>query len=522
MWSIAALANLTKPIHIDDTVYLEDARWIRANPLRPMSGTVHWGDHPEPVHAQNQPLLIPYFLAIASATLGESEVMLHLAHSAFSLMAAVLFYLMARGIAPENAVLLTTLFVLGPHFVPSQNLMTDVPMTAFWLGALYAHWARPSRPILGGLWTGAALLTKYTSLVLGFVLVLHGILCRNRAAILSVSVAAGMLVTWCVFNYFDYGGIHILQRPVLGVARPPLPNRAVAWLICLGAISPFSVLGLPVILKSRAGRWALLLVALTTLAAITWGTMGLGFGWGRALLRGLFVGNGVFAVASLALVLVQWRHDAADDIRWSLLGATAAGLAVFTIVLAPFMATRHVMPVVAVFLLCMSRAHAGGMPKGLRVIALTATLGLSTALTLADYAYADVYRKAATNQLGVSRNATTYFVGHWGWQWYATRSGMIAYESGETNLREGDLLIVPRYIAQQTVGEQDQARLLLVQTVPGTVAWDLRVRTMVSQRPGRQATGYYASDALVLPWVFDSGPVEEFAIFRCCVSSGAP
>jgi 4-amino-4-deoxy-L-arabinose transferase-like glycosyltransferase len=71
--------------------------------------------------------------------LGKSEPALHLSFSLFTLLAAFCFFRMVEDVSPSRAGPLTVLFVLGPHLLPGQNLMTDVPMMALWLAAMRAH-----------------------------------------------------------------------------------------------------------------------------------------------------------------------------------------------------------------------------------------------------------------------------------------------------------------------------------------------------------------------------------------------
>lgn len=138
IWFGATVLNLTKSIHIDDTAYLEIVRHIVHAPLHPMSGFINWYESPQPIRTLLHPPLIPYLYALALFLFGESEIILHLVFSLFTLIAMVFFYLLAKFIQPQFALLLTAMFALGPAFLPSQNLMTDVPMVALWIAFFWA------------------------------------------------------------------------------------------------------------------------------------------------------------------------------------------------------------------------------------------------------------------------------------------------------------------------------------------------------------------------------------------------
>src|SRR5215467_925770 len=77
LWVTVTAYNLFKPYHIDDTAHLEIARWISANPLRPMSGLFDWEEGIEPVYQLNQPHLYFYLLALWGGVFGYSEVAMH-------------------------------------------------------------------------------------------------------------------------------------------------------------------------------------------------------------------------------------------------------------------------------------------------------------------------------------------------------------------------------------------------------------------------------------------------------------
>ena len=100
-----------------------------------------------------------------------AELALHLVWILFSGAAIALFYALARRLTLPHPLLWTAVFCLGPAFLPAQNLMVDVPLTALWLAFFHAL-VRPGserpdrRPLLAALVAGFACLVKYTSLVL--------------------------------------------------------------------------------------------------------------------------------------------------------------------------------------------------------------------------------------------------------------------------------------------------------------------------------------------------------------------
>ena len=100
-----------------------------------------------------------------------------------------------------------------------------------------------------------------------------------------------------------------------------------------------------------------------------------------------------------------------------------------------------------------------------------------------------------------------YFVGHWGWQEHATRSGLSPYVAGHTNLRPGDVVVVPDGVPGQPITDQHRVRLepIELDVVPSGPL-DL-VRTVVDRE------GLYVS-WLGLPWTVRDEPLERFRVLR--------
>jgi 4-amino-4-deoxy-L-arabinose transferase-like glycosyltransferase len=260
MGTIVTALNLTKAVHIDDTAYLEVAQHIQDDPLHPMAGQVNWIHESEPIHRINQPHLWFYLLALCMAVSGDQEITFHLLMALFSLGCILLFYLLARHWAQRHALLLTALFCLGPAFLPGQNLMCDVPMLCLWL---LFFWAlirgHPSQRAVG--WyaladvaAAAACLIKYTSVVLLPILVIDVAWQRRWRALLALLIPLGALAAWSAFNYYDYGGIHILERSPATLREEGLRRRMISWLIGLGAVAPFAVMYLPRLWERPRGR----------------------------------------------------------------------------------------------------------------------------------------------------------------------------------------------------------------------------------------------------------------------------
>ncbi len=531
-WAVAAAVNAWKPVHIDDTAHLAIAEHILRDPVHPMSGVVHWGERPAPIHDLNQPHLFFYALA-ATLALDRSLVLAHLLVSLFAGLGAISLYRLARSIDLDvrRSAWAVVAFLLGPALLPSQNLMTDVPLVSLFLVAI-AGLARAARhdesgadgdrATLGAAFAvAAACLVKYTGLALLPVLALDARLSRKPKRYLAVLVPILALVAWSVFNLVDYGGVHILSRPMdsahvggIGATVGVTIGRFGLFLVTLGAVVPFAAGAVPAALRSRRGR----VVLAGSLAFVALGTLvGRGLAaYGPAEMRDESVATSLlraaFAAAGIAVAthtaLAARRLARSDDVRLariaSIIGAWALVTTSFVVLLSPFVAVRHVLLVVPPVLLLLLAD--GRIPATRGALALTIALGLVVAL--ADHRYAAVFEDAAP-ELATEAGAghTVWYDGHWGFQYYAERAGMRAYVPGESELARGDLVVVPTTVDHSALAERDRARLDLRETreVPGGPL-DL-FRTVTTR------LGFYSVWQGV-PWTLTLEPVERFEIYE--------
>ncbi|TDI87636.1 MAG: hypothetical protein E2O78_00820 [Caldithrix sp.] len=513
-WLFVTAFNLTKAYHIDDTAHLETARAIQNDPLHPMSQTVNWIDTAEPIHKLNQPHLFFYLIALVVFLFGESEVILHLLLAIFSLLAIVFFFLIARAQSKSNALYLTALFCMAPAFIPSQNLMVDVPLLAIWLvffWSLLIYVQRSDKGyVVAAMAASCALLIKYSSLVLLPILVLEIALRKKWKMLWTLTVPLLTLAVWSLFNYLDYGDVHLLSREPVAYSAGRLFIRLVGWAICLGAITPFAPLLATTLWQQKGGR-NFLLTSLAVAAVVC----GLGLHLADeplnySLLRAVFLANALFLLGMLAahaLKVYRSRAHCVESTRDLLLFAWLVGALLFIILFAPAIAVRHVLLIIPPTLLLLGKSLAS-ISK--RTLILTVVLNTAFAILfgVSDYVYADVYRHYAKGiKAKYAKANAIWFTGHWGWKWYAQQSGMKEYDYLQTNLEDGDLLVAPDMVDKQKIKTEDFERLQKIDeiVVAGTAATFSRVGPM---------GGFYASSIRRLPWILSWEPVEKFIIYR--------
>ena len=545
LWLVVAAFELTKAVHIDDAAYLQVARAIIAHPLHPMSALLNWTDTALPIHKQNMPHLLLYVMAaVMKAAPAHYDLALHFVWALFSALAMALFYTLARALDAPRPLFWTAIFCLGPAFIPSQNLMLDVPLVAVWLAFFYAL-ARPdeSRGLgAAAVLVAVACLVKYTSLVLVPILALEIVrrvrLGRCRPATLCLLlIPVGALAGWSAFNWFDYGGIHILERPIAAGASPSLGRRlavivarAMLWVVALGALAPFTPAFVGPLTTSRAGHR--LLAATSAIAAIAALI-------GRAalpaepvvqsLLRGLFLGNGILVAGLAARARPQEEAIRGDDpgalrvdgagSRLGLLGLWVFGAALFIVVLSPFIAVRHVLLALPAVLLLVARG-----PDAVRLsrrglalgCGLTAVVGVLVAAS--DARLANLYRREMPDLVArfCPVGVRCVAVGPWGWQWYASQAGLEIYDRQRTGLRPGDRLLVSQLVGKQAIAPSDLPRLRLVAQLEEPATPTTWVRTVATEKSGAQGDrsgGLYYFWTSV-PWTITARPLDRFLVYE--------
>jgi hypothetical protein len=221
------------------------------------------------------------------------------------------------------------------------------------------------------------------------------------------------------------------------------------------------------------------------------------------LANGLLV-TGVTGAAALRRLPGERREDVALLAGWLVAGT------LFPVLLAPFMAVRHVLPVIPAALLVLGRRMEG--PTSARWlgagVAFSVLLGI--ALAVADWQYADTFRtqaRALRERFGVETRL--WYLGGWGWRWYAEAEGMRPYLGEQSRLLGGDVVLIPRTTAgPDAVAPRDQPRVRRIDVVEPLPRFPLLPRIMLPFPEG----GYYSVGSEGMPWTFSRAPLERIVI----------
>jgi hypothetical protein len=140
-----------------------------------------------------------------------------------------------------------------------------------------------------------------------------------------------------------------------------------------------------------------------------------------------------------------------------------------------------------------------------------ASVVLGGLLAWADFRWAGRYPEAArelAKRLEPARGRI-YFVGHWGWQYYAEREGFQPWDARRRDVPDGAIMIVPVRVDRQGIFPPALQQLQLVENLP-VPAHPLGLTTWNRQAGVR----FYGGDYGEIPWGISSEPTERILIFR--------
>jgi len=481
--------NALKPLQIDDAAYECYARQIARQPLEPYGFVMFWYDHPQPANEVLAPPLLPYYWALLRRLMGDNPLLWKLGLYPWALLLALGLRGLLRRFAAPLADPLLALLLLSPLLLPAFNLMLDIPALALSLSALVLFFRamddrRPALAVWAGLLAGLGMQTKYTAFLAAPVILLYsGLAGRLLLGLAACLTAAHVFVLWECLLTLIQGRSHFLAN---------LPGET-SWLqkldqlpflfSLLGGVGPAGVLlGLAGLGLRR--RWLALAGGVVLLGYLLIALLDVRFTSSARLSPKLF---GAMPEANEQFELAEVLFD-----LWAAAGGVVVGLAAWRllrrelerdswwrsktlflliwlavevagyVVLTPFPAVRRVLGVGVVLALLLGRLASTRAALLWRQGTLTALLILGIGLGLGFWALdthgAWVQKRAAEmaaawiQERGGGR---VWYVGHWGFQFYAERLGMTAvvprYPQAEelpglpppSRLRRGDWLVVP-------------------------------------------------------------------------------
>ncbi len=480
---------LAKPFHIDDPLFVWTAEQVAQRPFDPFGFSVNWGGYSTPMHTETKnPPLTAYYLALVGRVAGFSEAVLHGAMLLAVLVVLSLVFCLARDLGADPIISALTTLATPVFVISASTVMSDVPLLAPWLAAIW--WWR--RGVLRGkrrllalsaIVMGLAALTKYYGVALLPLLAVWTVLVRRRATVelcwlaIPLAIVAGYEgLTWARYGsgmFADAVAYALRFGPAgqgvgPGAGEPMDPGGfgsavSVGLMFlggCLLSVLCFAPARWPPGVLATAGLCA------AAAAGVVWqiprlGTLSLP---AEEPLRAVLAAHaGLFGVAGMLLlalgVQAVWQQPQNAD-AW-LLSLWLVGTFAFAALVNWTVNGRSLLPAAPAVAILMARGRAArcavlGAPSAGPTSRARRTWGtwtsvccalcISTATVWGDVRYAIAARDAARELSHTYRegNQLPRFAGHWGFQYYAQQAGGRPLDFLGDRVGTHEWLILPR------------------------------------------------------------------------------
>lgn len=470
--ALYTVSYLPKPLTIDDAAYYYYARQLARHPADPYGFEIFWYQHPVPANEVLAPPVVPAWWSLAIRLFGDSPLAWRLWMFPFAYLLVRALHRLSRQFARGMEWPVVVGLVFSPVFLPAMNFMLDVPMLALALTAidLFVSARGLGQALLAGVVAALAMQTKYTAFLAPAAMVGHALLTGQiRQGLVAVCATAVLFGLWELFVSCKYGESHFLYHSHQTTAT--LSERmqfGFSLRLLLGSAAGFGVL----FLFAALGLPGPVLSLLTLIVVLSCFLPAIGGNYGPETLKLHLLGTEVLPGMLLDTILgTLWllgsavvacrllfrplpggwfppqRTRRAD---WFLAGWLLLELAGFFL-LPPFPAVRRLMGPVVVGSLLAARLAARTCASARRralvwwIMAGNCLIGLLVASVDAVDAYA--LKNAAERSAAFVRDrdpdARIWCVGHWGFQYYAERAGMMPIVPDETIVEPGDWLVLP-------------------------------------------------------------------------------
>ncbi|HEV3116946.1 MAG TPA: hypothetical protein VGY58_07845, partial [Gemmataceae bacterium] len=326
----------------------------------------------------------------------------------------------------------------------------------------------PGLAVAAGMVAGVAAQTKYTALLTPAVMVLYALLFhRLRLGTIAALVACFVFAAWETLMMHRYGHSHFLYHLSghTGLLKQHT-SSLLSLIMIVGGVAPaIMLLGMaafrvrPALVALASGGVLLGFAVLPHIDQDVPARLGMPFHANRDSLVFGFLGCLAWGTLILcgrrlcSYTPMTPRRDlnARFLILW--LGLEVAGY----FVLSPFPAVRRVLDIMVVSTLLVGRLLARECPAATWRVRSIVTAGIALGVgyyvvDLQDALAQESVAEQCAAWVGRQQIGKGWYVGHWGFQFYAERAGLAPVVPGITRLRCDDWLVVPSArIAQQKI-----------------------------------------------------------------------
>ncbi|MHC4216700.1 MAG: glycosyltransferase family 39 protein [Planctomycetota bacterium] len=254
---VVTVLNALKPIYIDDTYYYYLAEHIADEPLSPLDMELFWFQWPRDISSGSVPLVLPYWLSIGIKIFGERPFLWKLCLWPFIFIFVLSVYKLLERFAPRLKTLCLFMTVLSPAFLPSWNMMLDMPALALAVSAIAMFMFSIDRrsiflAIVSGVIAGLAMQTKYSAAVAPLTILIYGFIFKRKLpGIIAATIAGAVFWAWEYAIYLLSGGSLFLYSLTKGFIFPPWDMNLTikALFMIVGGVSIFNAMLIPALSK---------------------------------------------------------------------------------------------------------------------------------------------------------------------------------------------------------------------------------------------------------------------------------
>ncbi|MFQ5416899.1 MAG: hypothetical protein ACE5FL_07615 [Myxococcota bacterium] len=463
---VATGANAVKPVHLDDAAYLRVAQHIIDDPLRPYDFVTIWYGAPQPAFQILAPPVLPYWLALCRVLSDEPTVWGWLQLPWLLILVISLDRLADRFLGGFRPWWLMAM-VFSPVVLPGINFMLDIPALALGTASLAAILSAVDsgairRGMAAGLLLGLAMETKYTgaTFAVAWLVLTPRPLASLRILGTGWLIAALFVVAVEIGIALSAGRSHLWFH-VVAILGVPIPLR-VDRLLGIGthfalALPAATIFAWTALLRGRFPKRLRWLAVVGVVALASW-LVRSGVAYMRSVdgvtdpvaLDPMATTMIVGGFIGLVVPFVAGLRGGGQNGRLVLWLLVELGFSLFA---SPFPAMRRALgPTVSAWLLLWpgddERPDAGW-----RRAAIVLSIGIALLYWRVDFTAAVAQREGAVAvaERYAPADGDLWFVGHWGWSYYAERQGMRVVMPGQTTLKAGDRLVIPDGILGQRV-----------------------------------------------------------------------
>ena len=523
---------LNKAFHIDDTTYIYIAQHLLNHPLDYFGFNINWTGSSTPVWVFNKnPPGFSYFLAPLGALFGWREFAMHAAQLIPTITASLGIYQLAKRLS-STPLLAVVLAIATPNFiVSSSSVMVEPIMLACYVWAI-VFWIKatdqndPRYFVAAALLIGFGALSKYVALTAIPLLIAYTIARERRVS----RTLFFMLIPATMLALFDLSAVYLYGQSLLGGTAGATSSetydstlqyiaRNLLYGLSFTGASFVSVIFVAPLLHQKKTLGLLILVFMLTLTVVTqfdgiiqqsWIQNDEGYRWGFLLQLSLATTTGIYIFA-LAVNDVLRKRDESS----LLLALLIFGIFVFSTFLNWTVNARSILPMLPAIAIVVARQFDSlpRRPSPIRIaIPLLAGVLISLAVGYGDYRYAGTAREF-THQLKENPDtnfAKTWFVGHWGFQYYMENEGARAVDwsfargSGVDKPEAGDTIA---WWTGQYKSFPDIIRIKDMEVIK------IPASDWITTMNKSQGAGFYMSTLGPLPYYFGASSPDHFVVF---------